>query len=56
VGFTLFHPSPSLFFHPFNPQTLDKRDKRPERNGKRSLNKVRGWKVDDVITRLLPVD
>jgi hypothetical protein len=34
-----FCPSPSLFFHPFSPLTLDKREKRIEKKGKRSLNK-----------------
>jgi hypothetical protein len=33
---------PPIFFHPFNPLTLDRREKQIERTGKRSLNKVRG--------------
>jgi hypothetical protein len=46
----------SSFFHPFSPLTLDKREKRIERKGKRSLNKVRDQKRGDVIVRLLPAD
>jgi hypothetical protein len=34
----------SSFFYPFSPLTLDKKGKRIEGKGKRSLNKVRGWK------------
>lgn len=28
VGSSFFHPSPPLFFHPLNPLTLEKREKR----------------------------
>jgi hypothetical protein len=38
----LLSSSPPLFSHPFNPLTLDRREKRIEGKGKRSLNKVRG--------------
>lgn len=30
---SFFHPSPPPFFHPFNPLTLDRREKRIERKG-----------------------
>jgi len=42
-----------FFLPPFNPLTLEKREKRIEREGKKSLNKVRGWKQGDVIVKLL---
>jgi hypothetical protein len=57
VGSAFFHPSPPLFFfHPFNLLTLDKREERIARKGRRSLNKVRGGKVADVIIRILVDD
>ena len=37
----------STFLYPFNLLTLAKREKRIERKGKRSLNKVRGQKQGD---------
>lgn len=46
-GFFFLPPSSPRFFHPFNPLTLDKREKRVEGKGKTSLNKVRGWKAGD---------
>jgi hypothetical protein len=45
----------STLFHPFSPLTLDRREKRTERKGKRSLNKVRGWEEGGyIVIRLLP--
>lgn len=49
-------PFSTLFLLSFQPPTLNKRKKKIEGKGKRSLNKVRGQKGDDVIVRLLPVD
>ena len=48
VGFSSFQPSPPFFFHLFNPLKLH------ERKEKKSLNKVRRWKRDNIIVRLLP--
>jgi hypothetical protein len=57
VGSSFFHPSPYLSFHTFNPLTLDKREKwierKGERKGKRSQNKVRGWKGATLLLVLL---
>jgi hypothetical protein len=50
---SLLDPSSPLFFSPFNPLTLDMREK--QRKGERSLNKVRGWKGGNVTVRL-PAD
>jgi hypothetical protein len=55
MGSSLFHLSP-LFFHLFNPLTFDKREKGIEGKGKRSLNKVWGWKGGSVLIRPLPAD
>jgi hypothetical protein len=56
VGSSFFHPSPPFFFHPFNILSLDKREKRIERKGKRSLNKVSGQERSDVSLILLPTN
>lgn len=55
VGSSFFCPSPP-FSHVFNSLTLDKREKRMEREGKRSLNKVRCQKEGGIILRVLPAD
>lgn len=49
VDYSFFHPSPLFSPHPFNPLTLDKREKRVEGEGKRSLNKVRGQKESNIL-------
>lgn len=46
-----FYPSLPLCFQPFNPLTLDRREKRAERKGKRSLDKARVQKGGDAILR-----
>jgi hypothetical protein len=46
----------STLSHPSSPLTVDKREKRIERKGKRSLNKVRDGKGSNIIFRLLPAD
>jgi hypothetical protein len=42
------------FFHPFNPQTLDKIEKRDGEGKRRSLNKISDWKGGDIMARMLP--
>ena len=55
-GFLFLFPFPTLFLLPCQPLTLDRREERMERKGKRSLNRVRGWKEGDIIFRLLCAD
>ena len=56
VGSSFFHISLPFFFCPFNPLTLDEKEKRIERKEKIFLNKVRGQKWDDITVRLLPAN
>jgi hypothetical protein len=56
VGSSFFYASLPPFFQPFNPLTLEKREKMIEGKGKKSLNKVRGQRGVMLSIRLLPVD
>ena len=55
VGSSFFYSSPTFLFHPFNPLTLDKREKRTK--GKGEIPELsQGLERGNVIIRLLPAD